>query len=82
LAVVVVTRNAQITIPKKIREALGITEGDRVTVRIERNRVIVEKVTEDVWSDCTDFLPENFEKVLEDLRKDSRERFKRLGLTP
>jgi len=82
LAVVVVTRNAQITIPKKIREALGIAEGDRVTLRIEGNRVVVEKVTEDVWSDCTDFLPENFEKVLEKLRKDSRERFKRLGLTP
>lgn len=82
LVVVVVTRNAQITIPKKIREALGIVEGDRVTLRVEGNRVVVEKVAEDVWSDCTDFLPENFEKVLEKLRKDSRERFKRLGLTP
>ena len=81
LTIVIVTRNAQITIPKKIRGALGIAEGDRVTLRIEGNRIVVEKVNEDVWSDCTDFLPENFEKVLEKLRKDSKERFKRLGLT-
>lgn len=82
LAVVTVTRNAQITIPKDVRKALGITEGDRVTVRVEGNTAVIEKITEDVWSDCTDFLPEDFEKVLEKLRRDSRERFKRLGLTP
>lgn len=82
LAVVTVTRNAQITIPKKVREALGIARGDRVTVRVEGNKAVVEKVSEDIWSDCTDFLPEDFEKVLEKLRGDSRERFKRLGLTP
>lgn len=82
MAIVTVTRNAQVTIPKKIREVLGIREGDRVTMRVEGERVVLEKVTEDVWLDCTDFLPEEFEKVLEKLRKDSRERFKRLELTP
>lgn len=82
MAIVTVTRNAQITIPKKVRETLGITEGDRVTLRVEGNKVIIEKIVEDVWSDCTDFLPEDFEKVLDRLRKDSRRRFKRLGLTP
>jgi AbrB family looped-hinge helix DNA binding protein len=82
MAIVTVTRNAQVTIPKKIREALGIKEGDRITMRVEDGKVVLEKVTEDVWSNCTDFLPENFEKVLEKLRKDSRERLKRLGLTP
>ncbi|HID91254.1 TPA: hypothetical protein EYP44_04770 [Candidatus Bathyarchaeota archaeon] len=29
MAIVTVTRNAQITIIKRIREALGIAEGDR-----------------------------------------------------
>ncbi len=82
MAIVRVTRNAQVTIPKEVREALGITEGDRVTVRVEGNRVVLERIAEDVWSDCTGFLPEDFEKVLEKLRRDSRERFKRLGLTP
>jgi AbrB family looped-hinge helix DNA binding protein len=82
LAIVRVTRNAQVTIPKNVREALGVTEGDKVTVRVEGNRIVLEKVAEDVWSDCTDFLPEDFEKVLEKLRGDSRERFKRLGLMP
>ena len=82
MGIVTVTRNAQVTIPKDVREALGITVGDKVTVRVEGSRVVLEKVAEDVWLDCTGFLPEDFEKVLEKLRRDSRERFKRLGLTP
>jgi AbrB family looped-hinge helix DNA binding protein len=82
LTVVTVTRNAQVTIPKEVREALGIGEGDRVTVRIEGGRAVIEKVSEDVWLDCTDFLPEDFEKVLGRLRADYRKRLKRLGLTP
>ncbi|MHA1363881.1 MAG: hypothetical protein ACTSP1_15285 [Candidatus Freyarchaeota archaeon] len=44
--------------------------------------MIVEKLSEDVWEDCTDFLPENFEKVMEKLRKNSTERFRRLGIIP
>jgi len=82
LVVVTVTRNAQITIPKDVREALGIEEGDRVIVRVEGDRAVIEKVSEDVWSNCTDFLPEDFSGVLEKLRRDSRNRFRRMGLTP
>jgi AbrB family looped-hinge helix DNA binding protein len=79
---VIVTRNAQITIPRDVREALDIHEGDRVTMRVEGGRIVIEKVTEDVWSDCTDFLPDDFDDVLAKLRSDSRERLKRLGLAP
>ena len=80
MATVTVTRNAQVTIPKEIRDALEIREGDRVTMRVEGREVVIEKVAEEVWSDCTDFLVDDFEKVLVKLRADSRTRFKNLGL--
>lgn len=82
MSIVTVTRNAQITIPKKIREALGIKEGDKVIMRIEGDKIIVEKVREDVWLDPTDFLPRDFENILRKLRSDSRIRFRRLGIVP
>lgn len=82
LAAITVTRNAQITIPKEIRKALGISEGDKVRIRMEGGRIVVEKIEDDIWSDCSDFLPEDFEKVLAKLRTDFKTRFKRLGLIP
>jgi AbrB family looped-hinge helix DNA binding protein len=80
MASVVVTRHSQVTIPKKLREILGINEGDRVSMRIEGSKLIMEKMDEKIWSDCTDFLPENFEKIRAELSSDSRKRFKRLGI--
>ncbi len=83
MASATVTRHSQVTIPKKIREAAGIREGDTVRMMIvEGNKILVEKSSEDVWKDCTDFLPEDFEKLMKSLRADSRDRFKRLGLVP
>jgi AbrB family looped-hinge helix DNA binding protein len=83
MASVTVTRHSQVTIPKEIREAVGITEGDRVKMKVvEGNKIVIEKANEDVWKDCTDFLPEDFEKLLTSLRSDSTSRFKRLGLVP
>ncbi|WFO74946.1 AbrB/MazE/SpoVT family DNA-binding domain-containing protein [Desulfurococcaceae archaeon MEX13E-LK6-19] len=43
MSLVKVTRKGQITIPKDIRNALGINEGDYVVVRVEGNRIIIEK---------------------------------------
>ncbi|QXJ35413.1 AbrB/MazE/SpoVT family DNA-binding domain-containing protein [Saccharolobus shibatae] len=40
----VVTRKYQITIPKEIREALGIKVGDRLIVRVEDGKIIIEPV--------------------------------------
>ena len=78
-----VTRHSQVTIPKEIREAVGIIEGDRLKMKVvEGNKIVIEKANEEAWKDCTDFLPEDFEKILKSLRKDSRDRFKRLGLIP
>lgn len=82
-ASVTVTRHSQVTIPKKIREEVGIAEGDKVKMKVvEGNKIIIEKANEEVWTDCTDFLPEDFEKTLTYLRADSTIRFKRLGLIP
>lgn len=78
-----VTRHSQVTIPKDIRKAVGIEEGDKVQMTVvEGNRIVIEKASEDAWKDCTDFLPEDFEKVLNTVRSDSTARFKRLGLVP
>jgi AbrB family looped-hinge helix DNA binding protein len=80
---VTVTRHSQVTIPKKIRKAVGIVEGDKVKMKVvEGNKIIIEKADKEVWQNCTDFLPEDFEKVLASTRSDSTNRFKRLGLIP
>ena len=39
-----VTRKGQVTIPLPIRKALGIKEGDILTVREEDGKVILEKI--------------------------------------
>jgi len=83
MASVTVTRHSQVTIPKKIREAAGIAEGDRVRMKVvEGNKIVIEKANQEAWKDCTDFLPEDFDKLLVSLRTDSTGRFKRLGLVP
>jgi AbrB family looped-hinge helix DNA binding protein len=83
MASVTVTRHSQVTIPKEIREAVGITEGDKVQMKVvEGNKIMIEKVTQDAWKECTDFLPVDFEKLLKSYRTDSTNRFKHLGLVP
>ncbi len=80
---VIVRRHSQVTIPKELREILArvrITEGDKVSMRVEGNKLIIEKIDENVWSNCTDFLPENL-KLQAQLRSDSTKRFKRLGIS-
>lgn len=76
-----VTRNAQITIPKKIREALGIREGDNVDIALDDEKIIVRKTLPKI-EEFHDFLPRGFEVMLEKMRKDSRERLKALGILP
>jgi hypothetical protein len=49
---------------------------------VEGNKIMIEKANQDAWKDCTDFLPEDFEKILASLRSDSTIRFKRIGLVP
>lgn len=36
-----VTSKGQVTVPKAVRDALGIKEGDEVTFRVEGNRAVL-----------------------------------------
>ncbi len=81
MTTVTVTRHAQITIPKKVREALGIREGDNVDISVDDEKIIVRKTLPKI-NEFTDFLPKGFDVVLEKMRKDSRERLKALGILP
>lgn len=38
-----VTAKGQVTVPKAVRDALGITEGDEVVFRVEGNRAVVAR---------------------------------------
>ncbi len=41
---VVVTRKYQVTIPKEVREALGISVGDRLIVRVVDGKIVLEPI--------------------------------------
>jgi len=43
MSVTKVTRNYQITIPAEIRKALGIREGELLEVRIEGDRIVLQR---------------------------------------
>jgi antitoxin PrlF len=38
-----VTSKGQVTIPKAVRDALGIAEGDRVVFRVEQHRAVLAR---------------------------------------
>ncbi|MCL4437401.1 MAG: AbrB/MazE/SpoVT family DNA-binding domain-containing protein [Thaumarchaeota archaeon] len=46
-----VTSKGQVTIPKKIRDALGLREGDRVIFAIEDERAVLRKVSVEKMSE-------------------------------
>ena len=46
-----ITTKGQVTIPKDIREALGLREGDRVIFIIEGERAVIRKVTDEKLSE-------------------------------
>jgi AbrB family looped-hinge helix DNA binding protein len=41
--VATVTSKGQVTVPKSVREALGVAEGDQLLFRVEGNRAIVAR---------------------------------------
>jgi antitoxin PrlF len=44
LVEVVVTRKFQVTIPKEVREALGIKVGDRLLVKVVDGKIVMEPI--------------------------------------
>jgi len=44
LTEVVVTRKFQVTIPKEVREALGIGIGDRLLIRVVNGKIVMEPI--------------------------------------
>ena len=47
-AIVKVTRNYRITIPKGVREGLGIRVSDLLSVDVEGDRIILRKVVQEI----------------------------------
>jgi antitoxin PrlF len=41
-----VTSKGQVTVPKAVREALGIKEGDEIVFRVEGNRAVLARTPE------------------------------------
>jgi AbrB family looped-hinge helix DNA binding protein len=76
-----VTRHGQITLSKEVREALGIREGDEVIINVAEDKALISKKDRSVWDKLGDFLPQNFEAVLKQIRTDSKLRFRELGIT-
>lgn len=46
-----VTSKGQVTIPKEVREILGIIDGDRLIFLVEGDRVVMRKVASEKLSD-------------------------------
>ena len=51
VSVSTVTSKSQVTIPKEIRETLGVLEGDRLIFLVEGNKVVLRKVGSEKLSD-------------------------------
>ena len=45
-----VAERGQITLPKAVREALGLTKGTRLTVELQGNRIVLRKDVRDAIS--------------------------------
>ena len=51
VSVSTVTSKGQVTIPKEIRETLGVIEGDKLVFLVEGDRVVMRKVGSERLSD-------------------------------
>ena len=45
MGITTITKKGQITIPKSIRDKLAIKDNDRLSVRLDGNKAIIEKIS-------------------------------------
>lgn len=71
--VVKVTRKYQVTIPKGVREKVGIKMGDELKVTDKGDLIVIEKIGKRRslldFAGCWRGYPENPEEFMEELRK-------------
>ena len=48
-----ITKNGQVTIPKRLRQAFGIKVGEKITFEIEDKKMIIRRLREDPIEDLT-----------------------------
>ena len=70
MSVVKVTRKGQVTLPKEVRDMLGIREGDLLLVRVEGNRVILTKG--EIPTPGEPVGEEEYRKIVEELEEERR----------
>ncbi|WP_376792205.1 AbrB/MazE/SpoVT family DNA-binding domain-containing protein [Thermoflexus sp.] len=51
MAIVTLSSKGQIVLPREVREALGMREGDRFVVTLEGDRVILTRLPSSIGSD-------------------------------
>ena len=73
-----VTRNNQVTIPKKLCEKYGIREGSPVYFGEENGAIVIRKSDPSFWDNVPRCLPDNFEEMLEEWRNASDKRMEEL----
>jgi len=56
---------------------LKLKLGEKVIINLEGERIIIQRISEDIWDNCHDFLPDNFEKIMANSRDDAVKRFKK-----
>lgn len=76
----IVTRNGQVTLTKEIRAKLGIVEGDTINLNLIGDSLIISKKDPNSWDKIGSFLPENFNKIVRELRSNTSARLNRLGI--
>ncbi|MBI2029898.1 AbrB/MazE/SpoVT family DNA-binding domain-containing protein [Candidatus Gottesmanbacteria bacterium] len=57
IAIMTITSKGQVTFPKKIRETLGVSKGDRIIVKVEDNKVILEPAGKGILDFAGKFPP-------------------------
>lgn len=78
-----VGERGQVTLPKQIRERLGISGGDEVVVREEDGRIVVEKpVTRDELAEGYRRRADEMERLAEEMDAVSEEADAALGDAP